>query len=206
MTTLIIIQECAIWAVAIPAIMSLASMVGNMVQKNKASKQMRKDNEALLEKQNSLADWYESESNRDITETEQGKSLLSIAQSNYKDAIQRAESKAAITGGTTESAIAEKGNAIESYNELLNRMLGAGTEYRLGMKKEYQNALQTMGANQFNMNAMQLASSGNALANSSAALGSIAANTDWASIFGNMDVGSQPPETELNGGEPGGYW
>jgi len=160
----IIIQKCGAWGIVIPAVMSLAGMVSNMVQKKKASKQMKKDNEALLDKQASLADWYEAEANRPITETSQGKSVLSVAAKNYKDAIDRSEGQSVASGGTTEAAVATKGNLMESYNSVLNSMLGAGTEYQLGMKKEYQNALQTMGTNQFNMNAMQLASTVNAFA------------------------------------------
>lgn len=171
------------WTAAIPAVISLAGMIGGMVQKSKADKRMKANLEANQAKQQSLADWYNAESNKDFLDTELSQSILSKATEQYKKALEVSGGNAAKSGATAESKVAMQGEIAGRYNEMLNQLSGYGTQYKANMKKDYGNWLGDITRGQTGIDMMQSGSWGNYINNAGGAFSDIAASTDWNKLF-----------------------
>ncbi|MCD6399062.1 MAG: hypothetical protein J7L08_04030 [Candidatus Aenigmarchaeota archaeon] len=102
-----------------------------------AGKKLTKETEDILNRNKSLADWYNTESNRDYFDTEAAKSGLARIREQYNAAQNRNAASGVQKGATTEAKVASDTALQDSYNRALANMTGYGTQYQTNMKRAY---------------------------------------------------------------------
>lgn len=176
--------------IGLAALAISAAVTGyGMYKKGQANKKAQ----AEIDKQNreygKLSSWYDAESSKDFMDTDVAKSTLGKINAQYKKGIEINASNAARGGATAEAQVANKAALNEKYNNVLNNMVGYGTQYQSNLKKEYGNALTTMASGQNAYNFGNVQGWGNIAGNAGEAFANTAGSTDWESMFANKGNG-----------------
>lgn len=179
------------WLPLVSLALMAASTGYGMYKKGQASKEMREANEKIQGKYSELSDWYGGESSKDFMDTEVAKSTLGKIREQYKKGVETNVSDAARGGATAEAQVANKAALNEKYNQVLSNMTGYGTEYKLNLKQQYQNALSSLASQQNATYGADVASWGNLAGNAGAAFANTAATTDWEKMFGGGKFNAQ---------------
>lgn len=170
-----------------PALIALAIEAGVMgyseIKKAQASKKAREAMQGQTKRYKDLADWYNAEGSKDFMDTDVAKSTLGKLRDQYKNAIETNASNAARGGATEESKVANKTALNEKYNNVLQNLVGYGTQYKTNLKRDYANALGTWANSQNKMYGADVNSWQNMSNNAGSAFANTAGSTDWSSIF-----------------------
>ena len=164
---------------AIGLIASLASAGYGMYKQSQASKEARGAMDEQNARMNDLSSWYNAESSKDFLDTEVAQSTLGRIREQYKKGVETNASNAARGGATAEAKVANKASLNEKYNQVLNNMVGHGTQYKLNLKKGYSDALGKLASGQNSMNMADVASWQNMTANAGESAVDILGSTDW---------------------------
>jgi len=109
-----------------------------------AAKELQNEQSKVLEKNKSLADWYDRESNTNYLDTAAGSSGVQKIQDMYKENLAATNASGVSAGATSEQKIASKSALQKNYNDSISNMTGYGTQYQNNMKSAYGNQLQSI--------------------------------------------------------------
>ena len=115
-----------------------------MAKGAKAGRQLQNAQEGVLGRQNSLADWYNNQSNKSFFDTQAAQSGLARIREQYKQSLANVNNQGVQGGATTEAKVAAKSSLQDSYNKSLSNLVGYGTQYQNNMKRAYGGTLQGM--------------------------------------------------------------
>ena len=116
--------------------------VFGMIKGAQAGKRLQDAQEGVLSRQNSLADWYNNQSNKSFFDTQAAQSGLARIRDQYKNSLDHINSNGVQAGATTEAKVAAKSSLQDSYNKSLSNLVGYGTQYQNNMKRAYGGTLQ----------------------------------------------------------------
>ncbi len=110
-------------------------------QKAQASKQLRSSQESVLNRQKSLTDHYNLESNRDFFTTDMAKGAVDRITKNLRSANKKTADNNASSGSTQEAKVATKAANLGKYNEAISSIAGYGARYKDNMNQRYAGSL-----------------------------------------------------------------
>lgn len=178
----------AIGPLVIPLItlaLSAATTGYSLYKKNQASNDLRDAQEGINQKYQDVSDWYDAEGSKDFMDTEVAQSTLGKIRDQYKKGVETNASDAARGGATAEAKVANKAALNEKYNDVLQNMVGYGTQYKSNLKKDYSNSLSAVAQGQNALYGADVASWGNLAGNAGSTFANTAGSTNWQDIFGN---------------------
>lgn len=121
-----------------------AQLIGQAASNNQAGKARKKYEGELRGRVDDLNDWFNTEYNRDFLTTD-------IAQSSIRGLLGQQDrqldalNNASVAGGATaEANIAAKGKLNENFADAIGRLLGYGTNYKQGLRQQYDYRLQSL--------------------------------------------------------------
>ena len=142
------VQECFVFASLIPLIVALAAQGGQIgaqaASNQKAGIERRRYEDELKGRINDLNSWFEPEYNRDFLTTDVAQSAIGGLISNQDRQVQALNNAAASGGATQEANIAAKGKLNENFADAIGRLLGYGTNYKQGLRQQYDYRLQSL--------------------------------------------------------------
>lgn len=165
--------------------LSAASSVYGEVKNSEASNKLRREQGKLLERQKTLGDLYESEMSKSYTDTAEGSSIMKQVNDQYNRSLSQAKGSAIRGGASPEAEIAQKGNIQNKYNEVLNRVAGNGTQYKMQVGDKYNNALQQLMEGNKSLYGSDVASWGNLIQGGSQSFLNTLGTTNWEDMFAN---------------------
>lgn len=142
------VQECFVWTALIPLIASLLSTGGTLLAQDnankKAGKERQKYQSQLQGRIDDLNDWFNTENNRDFLTTDIAQSSIRGMLGQQDRQISALNNASAAGGLTAESNIAAKGKLNENFADAIGKLLGYGTQYKQGLRQEYDYRLQSL--------------------------------------------------------------
>jgi len=138
--------RCVAWSVIVPLILSLASTVYSGVsqsssQKKSAAEMDRQQKE--LEKRRSDYDaWFKGEYNQDFYDTDIAQSSMRNMGTVLKNTLENNKTGAIRTGATPETQVAQQGQAQQILADTINKLTGAGTQYKQNLRNSYDYRIQ----------------------------------------------------------------
>lgn len=185
-----IIHQCPFFALA-PLIISLLSTAGQLgaesAANQKAGIERKRYENQLQGRIDDLNEWFNTENSKDFLTTD-------IAQSSIRgllgqtDRQAQALNNAAASGGATQEAnIAAKGKLNENFADAIGRLLGYGTNYKQGLRQQYDYRLQSLyqPMDQLSQSKIQdYANFSNNVANAGNSVSLAAGMIDWEEMLG----------------------
>lgn len=129
------------WIPLVIAGISAAASLYATKKKADASKKLRSEQTDVLNRQKSLADYYNSEAQRDFFQTELGRGAIDRIRQQYKEATKKNADKISKSGATQESKVATQAANLDKYNQAVGRIAGYGANYKNNMNKSYEGIL-----------------------------------------------------------------
>lgn len=129
------------WVPLIGLAISAASSGYSAYKKNKASNDLRNSQRDVLNRSKSLADYYQSEANKDFFDTDAARGAVDRLTKQYKDSVKKSADKVSKSGATQESKVATKASYLDKYNQALSNIAGYGANYKNNMNKSYEGVL-----------------------------------------------------------------
>ena len=172
------------WAAAIPAIISLATMIYGEVESSNASNDLRDAQERVMKRQRNLGDWYRSEASKDFLDTQAGSSALSKLKDQYSEASSINKGNAVRGGATAEAQVAQQSELQKRFNQALTQLSGYGTQYKLNLNRNYQNQLKDIMAGNASTYGADVNSWNNFTNNAADSFSSNMGTIDWNQILG----------------------
>jgi hypothetical protein len=144
----VIINECVPFLALLPLIMAAVSaggqVAGQAAGNQRAGIERKKYENQLQGRIDDLNTWFEGENNKDFLQTDVAQSSIRGLMGNNDRQI-GAINNAAVAGGATQEAnIAAKGKLNENFSEAIGRLLGYGTQYKQGLRDQYDYRLQSL--------------------------------------------------------------
>lgn len=192
------VQEC-IAPLVIAGLLALASQAGQMglqaAGNQRAGIERRRYQDQLQGRIDDLNTWFEGENNKDFLNTD-------VAQSSIRGLLGQqdrninAMNNAAVAGGATQEAnIAAKGKLNENFSDAIGKLLGYGTNYKQGLRQEYDYRLQSLYQPMDQLSQSKIADWGNYqqnVANAGSAVSTAAGMIDWEELM-KKQQGMTPP-------------
>lgn len=129
------------WVALVGLAASMAAQGYSAYKKNQASNKLRDQQASINNKQKGLADYYESEANRDFFTTDIAKGTVNRLGEQLRKANKSTADAAAKGGATQEAKVAAKGENLGRYNDALGRLASHGAQYKSGMYRDYRGML-----------------------------------------------------------------
>ena len=190
------VQYALVWLAPLIAAISMAGQLGGQAATNQKAGIERKRYENQLQGRiDDLDQWFNTENSKDFLTTD-------IAQSSVRgllgqqDRQTEALNNASAAGGATQEAnIAAKGKLNENFADAIGRLLGYGTNYKQGLRQQYDYRLQSLYNPMDQLSQQKIQDWGN-LSNNIAGAGqsvSMAAGMiDWEEMLGKNGTTTVP--------------
>lgn len=177
------------------ALLSTAGQLGGQAASNQKAGIERKRYENQLEGRiDDLNSWFNTENNKDFLTTD-------IAQSSIRgllgqqDRQSEALNNAAAAGGATqEASIAGKGKLNENFADAIGRLLGYGTNYKQGLRQQYDYRLQSLYQPMDQLSQSKIQDYGNLnsnIANAGNSVSAAAGMIDWEELLGGNNYAAK---------------
>lgn len=142
------VQQCIAFAALIPLIVSLLSTAGQLGAQGSANQKAgieRKRYENQLQGRiDDLDQWFNTENSRDFLTTDVAQSSIRGLLGQQDRQIEALNNASAAGGATQEANIATKGKLNENFADAIGRLLGYGTNYKQGLRQQYDYRLQSL--------------------------------------------------------------
>lgn len=121
-------------------------LISSFIGQQRAAKRMREE-QRLVDKQIAdLTSWKEMETSRPYLESNVGRNIMTKATDQFRKQAQTAQSTAAITGASDESAIAQKAAAGENLANVASNVAAQGTVREDQINQQYRSNLANLTA------------------------------------------------------------
>jgi hypothetical protein len=132
----------------ISLIVALASMIAQQglqaAGNQRAGIERKRYQNQLQGRIDDLNSWFNGENNKDFLQTDVAQSAVS-GLLGQQDRQINALNNASVAGGATQEAnIAAKGKLNENFSDAIARLLGYGTQYKQGLRDQYDYRLQSL--------------------------------------------------------------
>ena len=181
------------------ALGTVGSLLLNYLNQQKSAEAGQEQQDLLNRRISDLETWYNTEANKDFTQTKEGRATTSRLQNQMRKALEAQGTTAVKTGATPESRVALQGELQEKYGQALNQLSGLSTRRREGIRRDYTTSMNQLLNQQAGLIQGKQQSSANLAGNIGSALGSLSSvdaggGFDWlADLFkgsGNREVGA----------------
>lgn len=180
------------------ALLSAAGQLGLEGSSNqKAGIERKRYEDQLQGRIDDLNTWFEGENSKDFLATD-------IAQSSIRGLLGQQDrninalDNAAVAGGATQEAnIAAKGKLNENFSDAIAKLLGYGTEYKQGLRQQYDYRLQSLYQPMDQLSQQKIADYANYnqnVANAGSSLSTAAGMIDWEEMLKRQQQGNPVPE------------
>jgi hypothetical protein len=94
--------------------------------------------ELISNRENDITSLFNKEYSKDFLQTDVAKSALKDISENYQNTLRNNEKNVVKGGGTTESQLASREAANDTYNDALSKLTSYGTQYRDSLRQNYE--------------------------------------------------------------------
>jgi hypothetical protein len=116
----------------------LGTVAGLWGSANDQKKFDRKYNELITGRENDITSLFNKEYSKDFLQTDVAKSAVKDISENYQNTLKNNEKNVVKGGGTTESQLASRESANDTYNDALSKLTSYGTQYRDSLRQNYE--------------------------------------------------------------------
>ena len=187
------VQQCFVFATLIPLIASLLSTAGQLGAQasanQKAGIERKRYENQLQGRIDDLNTWFNTENSRDFLTTDVAQSAISGLLGNQDRQVQALNNASASGGATQEANIAAKGKLNENFSEAVAKLLGYGTDYKQGLRQQYDYRLQSLYQPMDQLSQSKIndySTLSNNIANAGQSVSLAAGMIDWEELMGNQ--------------------
>lgn len=128
----------------ISAVSTAGQLGGQAASNQKAGIERKRYENQLQGRIDDLNEWFNTENSRDFLTTDIAQSSIRGLLGQQDRQVQAINNAAASGGATQEANIAAKGKLNENFADAIGRLLGYGTNYKQGLRQQYDYRLQSL--------------------------------------------------------------
>lgn len=185
------INLALVWLAPLIAALSVAGQLGAQGAANqKAGIERRRYEGQLQGRIDDLNEWFNTENSKDFLTTDIAQSSIRGLLGQSDRQAQALNNAAAAGGATQEANIAAKGKLNENFADAIGRLLGYGTNYKQGLRQQYDYRLQSLyqPMDQLSQSKIQdYANFSNNVANAGNSVSLAAGMIDWEEMLGKKN-------------------
>lgn len=173
----------------VAGVLGAVSLAGSIAGKAKEAKERRRSQRFVEEQARLAKDWYTRESSRNYLDTAEGSSQQKVLRDMLRENTNRVDNSLVKTGGTAESAIAQKEAAGKTLADGTRQMAAMGTQRKMTLHQIYQGQKDKYdGMKIANMNAKgdawsTFAENSGTVMNSAIKAGGASSEGGWSDLF-----------------------
>lgn len=142
------VQQCIPFLALLPLIMSAVSTAGQLggqaATNQKAGIERKRYENQLQGRIDDLDQWFNTENSKDFLTTDIAQSSVRGLLGQQDRQVEALNNASAAGGATQEANIAAKGKLNENFADAIGRLLGYGTNYKQGLRQQYDYRLQSL--------------------------------------------------------------
>lgn len=181
----------SIWVpLLITALSTAGNLAGQSASNQQAGIERQRYQDQLQGRIDDLNSWFESENAKDFLATDVAQSSIRGLMKREDQQLSSLTNAATMGGATAESVIAGKGKLNENFADAIGRLLGYGTQYKQGLRQQYDYRLQSLYQPMDQLSQQKIQDYSNLSNNIQGASNSIttaAGMVDWEELLGNQD-------------------
>lgn len=129
---------------ALALVGTLASLLLSAYGSSQSAEANDKAQGLLNKRINDLDSWYNAESSKDYTQTQEGQATMRRLESQMKKALESQNNDAVRTGATPESKVAVQSELQEKYSDAVSNLSGLTTQRKEGLRRDYMSSMNNL--------------------------------------------------------------
>ena len=187
------LQYALVWLAPVIAALSMAGQLGAQGAANQKAGIERKRYEGQLQGRiDDLDQWFNKENSQDFLTTDIAQSSIRGLLGQQDRQIDALNNASAAGGATQEANIAAKGKLNENFADAIGRLLGYGTNYKQGLRQQYDYRLQSLYNPMDQLSQQKIQDWGNFsnnVSNAGQSVSMAAGMIDWEELLQNQSGG-----------------